>query len=110
MSKSDYSRQHFNKQRTILNIGRGLEAIGDTRFSTIYWSADSVLRGLPALRAIVRDPNLGIEISVCRDCILNECTNSYLQQTLNRLFEDTPDTLMFEIELTKLTSALRPFA
>jgi hypothetical protein len=55
---------HLERTRTRLGIKRGLESIGDTRFATIYWSAVSVHRCLPALREIVSDKKLGIEIGV----------------------------------------------
>lgn len=57
--------EQLNLARQKLNIGRGLEAIGDTRFATIYWSAESIRCCLPAFRQIVADPALGIEIGVC---------------------------------------------
>ena len=57
--------EHFNLARQKHHIGRGLESIGETRFATIYWAAESIRRGLPALRDIVRDKNLNIEIGVC---------------------------------------------
>jgi hypothetical protein len=62
MSHSTFAAEHFNHQRALLNIGRGLEAIGDTRFGTLYWAALSVQRGIPAFQAIIEDENLGIEI------------------------------------------------
>lgn len=64
MHRSTYSMEHYDYQRRKLNISRGLETVGDTRFGTIYWAAESVRRGLPAFRAIVADESLGISISV----------------------------------------------
>jgi len=64
MDKSGYAMEHFNYQRGILKIGRGLEKISKTRFANIHWSAASLQRGLPAMQAIVSDPRLGINIKV----------------------------------------------
>lgn len=47
-----------------MGISRGLETIGETRFGTLYWSGKSVLRGLPALKAIAADEELQIKITV----------------------------------------------
>jgi len=52
MSRSTYTMEHFNHQRARLGIRQGLEYIGETRFGTIYWSALSVQRGLPAFAAL----------------------------------------------------------
>ena len=56
--------EHFNYQRKKMGISRGLETIGETRFGTLYWSGKSVLRGLPALKAIAADEELQIKITV----------------------------------------------
>ena len=64
MNKSTYSMEHFNYQRKKMGISRGLETIGETRFGTLYWSGKSVLRGLPALKAIAADEELQIKITV----------------------------------------------
>ncbi|KAJ7746234.1 hypothetical protein B0H14DRAFT_3605957 [Mycena olivaceomarginata] len=48
MSLSTYSQDWFDLARKELNISRGLESVGETRFATIYWSLDSTLRGIPA--------------------------------------------------------------
>ena len=68
MDKSGYTKEHFNYQRGVLKISRGLEKISKTRFANIYWSAISLQRGLPAMQAIVSDPNLGINIKVRYIC------------------------------------------
>lgn len=64
MSLSTYTLDWFDVARAELKISRGLESVGDTRFSTIYWSLDSVLRGIPAFTSIVRNPKLGIDSEV----------------------------------------------
>jgi hypothetical protein len=64
MSRSTYTMELFNYERETLKIGRGLQTIGDTRFGTIYWAAESLRRCLPALRNIVGDETLDIDINV----------------------------------------------
>ncbi len=64
LSKSHYTVEHFNDARRDLQIGRGLEAVGDTRFGTLYWSLQSIRRGFPALRSIVAKPHLDVDIGV----------------------------------------------
>jgi hypothetical protein len=56
--------EHYDHKRAELGISRGLEAIGDSRFGTIYWAVVSVQRRLPAFQAMVEDINLGIDIAV----------------------------------------------
>jgi hypothetical protein len=57
--------EHFDYERTKSSspVG-GLQSIGDTRFATVYWAADSVKKGLPVLRTIVAKEELGIDIAV----------------------------------------------
>ncbi|OJA15131.1 hypothetical protein AZE42_12680, partial [Rhizopogon vesiculosus] len=93
MSRSGYAMEHYDHKRAGLGITRGLEAIGDTRFGTIYWAALSVQRGLPAFQALVADTRLSIEIS-----------------SLNDLFIPGGARLTFELELSKLLSAIGPWA
>lgn len=64
MFKSTYAMEHFNYERTQLDIARGLEKPGKTRFAGVYWSAASVRRGYPALAAIVDNDDLDINIKV----------------------------------------------
>jgi hypothetical protein len=56
--------EHFDYQRKKMEISRGLETIGETRFGTLYWSGKSILRGLPALKAITAIEELQITIPV----------------------------------------------
>lgn len=58
--------EHFTAARAKLNIPTGLEWIGKTRFSTIYWSSNALLRNLPAMRDIIRDRSLAIEMTEVR--------------------------------------------
>lgn len=64
MSKSNYAMEHFNEARRKLHIDLGLTGIGETRFGTIYWSLESIRRGIPAFRSIVKHCELGINIAV----------------------------------------------
>lgn len=64
MYHSTYTMEHFNYQHTQLNILRGLEKPGKTRFTGVYHVGVSIQRGLPAFRAIVNDDNLNININV----------------------------------------------
>ncbi|KAJ7720009.1 hypothetical protein B0H16DRAFT_1700044 [Mycena metata] len=48
MSLSSYSQDWYDAAREDLKISRGLQSVGETRFGTIYWSLDSVLRGIDA--------------------------------------------------------------
>ncbi|KIJ07798.1 hypothetical protein PAXINDRAFT_89809 [Paxillus involutus ATCC 200175] len=92
MSRSSYAMEHFDHKRHLLGIARGLEAIGDTRFGTLYWAGRSIQRGLPAFRAIIEQESLGISIG-----------------SLNELFTEGYSKLTFEFELSKLLSAIGPW-
>ncbi|KAF8838962.1 hypothetical protein BDN67DRAFT_906426, partial [Paxillus ammoniavirescens] len=59
MSRSSYTMEHFDHKRHLLGIARGLEAIGDTRFGTLYWAGRSIQRGLPAFQAIIEQETIG---------------------------------------------------
>ncbi|KAJ8585242.1 hypothetical protein M405DRAFT_865549 [Rhizopogon salebrosus TDB-379] len=93
MSRSSYAMEHYDHKRAELGISRGLEAIGDSRFGTIYWAAVSVQRGLPAFQAMVEDINLGIDIA-----------------SLNDLFVPGGARLTFELELSRFLSVVGPWA
>lgn len=113
MSRSSYAMEHFDYQRNQLGIARGLEGIGETQFGTIYWAGRSLQRGLPALRAIVEDENLGINITVCTTiyhCHSKVIFNSHHIQSSNELFQDGTSRLTFEFELAKLLSVTGPWA
>ncbi|KAG1897103.1 uncharacterized protein F5891DRAFT_896508, partial [Suillus fuscotomentosus] len=94
MSHSTFAAEHFEHQRALLNIGRGLEGIGDTRFGTLYWAALSVQRGIPAFQAIIEDESLGIEI----------------RGNLNELFVPGGPRYRFEMDLSKFLSVVGPWA
>ncbi|KAJ7513225.1 ribonuclease H-like domain-containing protein [Mycena galericulata] len=93
MSLSSYSKDWFDLARKDFGISRGLQSVGETRFGTIYWSLDSVLRGIPAFVSIVRNPSLGINSEVLRQHFL-----------------DDDDVFKFRRDLTRLGAVLMPFA
>ncbi|KAJ7237403.1 hypothetical protein C8J57DRAFT_1568538 [Mycena rebaudengoi] len=93
MSLSTYSHDWFDTAREELKISRGLQSVGETRFGTIYWSLDSILRGIPAFISIVRNPKLGIESEV-----------------LQKHFADDDDVFKFKRDLTRLGAVLMPLA
>ena len=69
MAMSTYTLDFFDLAREELNIGRGLQSIGETRFATIYWSLESVLIGFPAFEKIAREHYLnGIDSDVRESC------------------------------------------
>ncbi|KAH9920349.1 hypothetical protein B0H21DRAFT_701994, partial [Amylocystis lapponica] len=50
--KSDQAKDKLTKRRRKLGISRGLRSIGKTRFATMYHSAASMQRCLPAIREL----------------------------------------------------------
>ncbi|KAI6014155.1 hypothetical protein BKA83DRAFT_4499755 [Pisolithus microcarpus] len=90
MSHSTYSMEHFNHQRARLGVCCGLEYIGETRFGTIYWSALSVQRGLPAFAALA-EHNIDI-------------------MGHNLLFLPGGQKILFELALSKLLQVTGPWA
>ncbi len=64
MSLSTYTQDHFDDARKELGIGRGLEGIGETRFGTVYWSLESLIRGMDALKKVVQNKKLAIDSEV----------------------------------------------
>ncbi|KAJ7231085.1 hypothetical protein C8J57DRAFT_1092056, partial [Mycena rebaudengoi] len=77
------------QSRKDCGISRGLQSVGETRFATIYWSLDSILRGIPAFVKIVRNPLLGID---------------------NEHFKDDEDVFKLQLNLTRLGNVLMPIA
>ncbi|KIM91523.1 hypothetical protein PILCRDRAFT_83731 [Piloderma croceum F 1598] len=70
-----------------------LDEFSETRFGSVYWSAESLRRCLPAIWEIVCDTEDPVNI-----------TDS------NHLFATgTPATTLLELELTKITAVLGPF-
>ncbi|KAJ7727478.1 hypothetical protein B0H16DRAFT_1331541, partial [Mycena metata] len=95
MSLSTYSQDWYDAAREDLKISRGLQSVGETRFGTIYWSLDSVLRGIDAFVSIVRNPNIGLDSEF---------------QVLRRHFLDDEDVFKLRRDLTRLGAVLMPFA
>ena len=65
MSKSTFTKEQYNHTCQQMGLGCRLESIGKTCFGTLYWSSESLLQGLPAMRRILADDSLGIDIVVC---------------------------------------------
>ncbi|EPQ56401.1 hypothetical protein GLOTRDRAFT_138137 [Gloeophyllum trabeum ATCC 11539] len=95
MSRSGYATELFDKARVRLDLGRGLEFIGETRFGTVYWSAESVRRNMEAFRAILDDKSLGITLGITLDPLLER---------------GSVKTIQWELQLTKLIAILGPFS
>lgn len=53
-NKSHIGTAELKTARAVLSIGRGLEAVGKTRFGTIIMAAKSVHRNLPAIKRVVK--------------------------------------------------------
>ncbi|KAG9041166.1 hypothetical protein FS837_012651 [Tulasnella sp. UAMH 9824] len=86
---------HLRNTLDKFGISRGLEAIGNTRFATVYYACNSVLRCLPALYQLI-GADKTIELTQKED---------------NCLFvADSRGALNFKLELQKLVRVLRPFA
>jgi hypothetical protein len=111
LAHAGWAMEHLERARRRLNITRGLESIGETRFGTIYWSAASVHRCLPALREIVGDKTLGIEIGVRTSYL--PCLVLIIDATKDvaPLFEPgSLETTNFEMGLQRLMSVIGGFA
>ncbi|KAJ7081062.1 hypothetical protein C8R44DRAFT_653314, partial [Mycena epipterygia] len=52
-SQSTYSATHLKAMRVILDINKGLEKIGKTRFGTLYWAGYALDRCLPPISELV---------------------------------------------------------
>ncbi|KAJ7264849.1 hypothetical protein C8J57DRAFT_1069868 [Mycena rebaudengoi] len=86
-SHSTYSVTHLNALRVIYDINKGLEAIGKTRFGTLYWAGYSLLRCLALIAELIE---LGIIDLV------------WFKQM--RVFQN------FRLELQQLVTILEPIA
>ncbi|KAJ6615668.1 hypothetical protein B0H10DRAFT_1800959, partial [Mycena sp. CBHHK59/15] len=54
---------HLKALRVILDINKGLEKIGKTRFGTLYWSSHSLLRCLSAISELINTGIINVESS-----------------------------------------------
>jgi hypothetical protein len=59
--KSSFANRHLSAVRVRMQISRGLESIGNTRFSAIYYAAESVDRCLMAIRLLVNDGTIEVK-------------------------------------------------
>ncbi|KII82917.1 hypothetical protein PLICRDRAFT_120092 [Plicaturopsis crispa FD-325 SS-3] len=90
--KSTHGTTHLTLERKKLEIPRGIESIGKTRFATICLSAISLERCLVPIRTLVHNSTITIKKN-------------------NHLFVKNSVTgLKFEMELTQLISILKPIA
>ncbi|KAH9829607.1 ribonuclease H-like domain-containing protein, partial [Rhodofomes roseus] len=89
---SDEAVNVLFEARVELDIGRGLESIGTTRFATITISAVAMRRCLPALREI--------------------CTTKrvHVEETNHLFMRNSPASLTFETQLNQLIAVTLPFA
>jgi hypothetical protein len=94
--KSHAATDALNKARKSLNISRGLEGIGKTRFATVCISALSLQRCLPALRQIVDAGRVKFP--------------SHKSQITGLLKSDSPRSLEFELHIRRYTLVLAPIA
>jgi hypothetical protein len=99
--------EQFDDCRKKMNISRGLEKLGDTRFGILYWVGKSVLRGLPALKAIAEDETLQIKIPVSN---ASQSTVQLYSQGHEKGLSHATEALQLEIELTRLVEIIGPFA
>ncbi|KAJ3520394.1 hypothetical protein NMY22_g12778 [Coprinellus aureogranulatus] len=89
---SNFAKEKLRQMRVQLDLGRGLESIGKTRFATLMWSAISLLRNLPGIRELVTDGVIDIK-------------------GFNQYFvKNSPISLQFEIHLTQLIAVGEGFA
>ncbi|KAJ7847041.1 ribonuclease H-like domain-containing protein [Mycena leptocephala] len=97
-SHSTYSATHLKALRVILDINKGREKIGKTRFGTLYWSSYSLLRCLGAIFELI---SLGI-INV---------DSSDKDKSKLAWFKQLRTYQNFELELQQLTAViLEPIA
>ena len=63
-SHSTSATTKLKAQRKVMKIpGNGLEAIGDTRFATIFYAAQSLRKCMPAIQALVGDNQIEVTVS-----------------------------------------------
>jgi hypothetical protein len=73
-SDSTDASNHLEQKRQTLGIKRGLESIGKTRFGTLHWSSESMLRCLPAIRDIVSGGEVNVKARILRQlALLADC-------------------------------------
>ena len=60
--KSNFSKALLRAERERLSLGPGLESIGKTRFTTLVWTAISLLRNLPGIRELCASGMIDIPV------------------------------------------------
>ncbi|KAJ6573317.1 ribonuclease H-like domain-containing protein, partial [Mycena sp. CBHHK59/15] len=96
-SHSTYSATHLKALRVILDINKGLEKIGKTRFGTLYWSSHSLLRCLSAISELINTGIINVESSD-----KDKSKLAWFKQL--RAYQN------FELELQQLNQILEPIA
>ncbi|KAL7284543.1 hypothetical protein ACG7TL_001835 [Trametes sanguinea] len=91
MNKSGDAREQLKRKRLEMGISRGLVAIGKTRFASIYHSAASLKRCMPALRDL---------------CVSKKITI----KDVNVMYLSTSPAWRFAAELEELVAVLEPIA
>ncbi|KAF5350309.1 hypothetical protein D9758_012822 [Tetrapyrgos nigripes] len=91
---------------------QGLEAIGKTRFSTITFSALSVQRNSPAIKAVVESGDESLEDWVTLDTYKHEVQTDILRQEHAAVFQTSPTRASqeFEFVLKQLIDVGLPLA
>ncbi|KAF9021139.1 hypothetical protein BDZ89DRAFT_1071710 [Hymenopellis radicata] len=92
-SKSNYGSTHMRALRVTLEINKGLEKVGKTRFGTIYWAGYALQRCLPAITELLNS-----------NVILTD-TDSPLA-----FLKNLPLSQAFNLRLTQLVCVLEPIA
>jgi hypothetical protein len=62
MNKAHLGKTALDQVRAELGVGRGLEAIGKTRFGTIIRSSESVHRNVQAIKLVVERETYDLEV------------------------------------------------
>ncbi|KAJ7256333.1 ribonuclease H-like domain-containing protein [Mycena rebaudengoi] len=96
-SHSSYSTTHLKAMRVILQINKGLEKIGKTRFGTLYWASYSLLRCLPPITELVNSGVINVDGADKEKAKLAWLKNL-------RLLQD------FTMQLQQLCTVLEPIA
>ncbi|KAF8214639.1 hypothetical protein K438DRAFT_1705900 [Mycena galopus ATCC 62051] len=96
-SHSTYSATHLKALRVILEINKGLEAIGKTRFGTLYWAGYALLRCIPGISELIETGIIDVNSSD-----KDKSSLAWFKQM--RTFQN------FTLELQQLCSILEPIA
>jgi hypothetical protein len=62
-SHSTYSATHLKALRVILEINKGLETVGKTRFGTLYWAGYALQRCIPGISELIQSGVIDVDSS-----------------------------------------------